>query len=68
MSTTTVADTASPCPLDKPAYISGQLRRNLAWRSQGLDSFFHATEDQQVVRDAVFDVIRKHDFSFYATM
>lgn len=56
---------------EQPAALSadlGQLRRALAWRSQGLDSFFHATYDKQPVRDEVFKVISRHDFSFYATM
>jgi len=46
----------------------GQLRRTLAWRNQGLDSYFHATCDAQAVRDEVFQVIGRHDFTFYATM
>lgn len=56
---------------DQPAEISadlGQLRRNLAWQNHGLDSYFHATEDSQTVRDEVFRVIGRHDFTFHATM
>lgn len=56
---------------EQPAALSaelGQLRRQLAWRKQGLDSYFHATEDTQEVRDEVFRVIDRHDFAFHATM
>lgn len=39
-----------------------ELRRELAWQGVGLESCFHATEDKQVVRDAVFDVLDGADF------
>jgi hypothetical protein len=44
------------------------LRRKLAWEGQELGDFFHATTDQQAVRDAVFAAIVKHPFSVQATI
>lgn len=38
-----------------------ELRRELAWNGVGLDSVFHATEDSQLVRDKVFEVIAECD-------
>ena len=43
------------------------LRRELAWKDQGLDSCFHATEDKQLVRDEVFSLIARHSFRFDVT-
>lgn len=45
-----------------------RLRRDLAWQGVGLESSFHASEDQQAVRDAVFGVIQKADFRFDTTV
>jgi hypothetical protein len=39
-----------------------ELRRELAWQGVGLESCFHATEDKQVVRDQVFDLLDRADF------
>jgi hypothetical protein len=44
------------------------LRDELAWRSHGLDSSFHATCDQQHVRDEVFKVLAARDFRFDVTL
>ncbi len=44
------------------------LRRDLAWRGLDIAEGFHATEDRQSVRDAVFEVIREHDFRVDATI
>jgi hypothetical protein len=44
------------------------LRRKLAWENHDLGEYFHATEDKQLVRDAVFEIIRKHAFSIQATI
>lgn len=56
---------------NEPAALSSdmaQLRRELAWRSWGLDSCFHATEDKQPIRDEVFKLISGHSFSFDVTL
>lgn len=44
------------------------LRDELAWRSHGLDSSFHATTDQQYVRDRVFEVLSHLNFRFDVTL
>lgn len=44
------------------------LRRELAWRSVGLDREFHATTDSQEVRDYVFSVFAQHEFRVDATI
>jgi Protein of unknown function (DUF3800) len=44
------------------------LRRELAWQGHGLDSAFHATEDKQVVRDRVFELIAAADLRVDATV
>jgi len=44
------------------------LRRTLAWEGYDLGEFFHASTDQQAVRDKVFEVIRKRDFTIQATI
>jgi hypothetical protein len=44
------------------------LRDELAWRSHGLDSTFHATTDKQHVRDQVFTVLSHLDFRFDVTL
>ena len=46
-----------------------ELRRKLAWdRVDLLMKGFHATEDKQRVRDAVFDILQKHDFRIDTTI
>ena len=44
------------------------LRRKLAWDGFGLRAGFHATEDKQRVRDAVYDILRRHSFRVDATI
>jgi hypothetical protein len=44
------------------------LRDELAWRSHGLDSTFHATTDKQYVRDQVFAVLAHLNFRFDVTL
>ena len=44
------------------------LRRELAWEGLKLPREFHATEDRQVVRDQVFEVLSKFDFRIDATV
>lgn len=44
------------------------LRRELAWAGVGLDRHFHATTDQQSVRDDVFRVLGRHQFRVDATI
>ena len=45
-----------------------ELRRELAWDGFDLSSGFHATEDRQRVRDAVFETLRQHHFRVDATI
>lgn len=49
------------------AELSG-LRRDLAWQGHKLPRGFHATEDSQAVRDAVFGVIQSHRFRVDSTI
>jgi hypothetical protein len=42
------------------------LRRELAWHKKPVGDYFHATEDKQEVRDAVFQVLRRHPFHIHA--
>lgn len=44
------------------------LRRDMGWRSIHLDSVFHATDDPQVVRDEVFEMIAEVEFRIDATL
>jgi hypothetical protein len=44
------------------------LRRELAWNRAPLGDYFHATADKQEVRDAVYKLIRDHNFSVHATI
>lgn len=44
------------------------LRRRLAWEGVELKDYFHACEDAQAVRDAVFETIRGRQFSVQATI
>lgn len=45
-----------------------RLRRELAWKDAPLGDYFHASTDKQVVRDAVFAEIAKHDFRIQTTI
>lgn len=45
-----------------------KLRRELVWKAHPVRDYFHATEDRQVVRDAVFETICQHDFRVQATI
>src|SRR6267154_1718997 len=45
-----------------------RLRRDLAWAGIGLESTFHASEDEQAVRDAVFRMLQETPFRFDATL
>lgn len=44
------------------------LRREMGWNNAPLGDYFHAAVDAQVVRDAVFDLIRQYDFTIQATV
>lgn len=44
------------------------LRRKLIWDGAELGDYFHATEDKQAVRDAVFDCILQYNFQVQATI
>jgi Protein of unknown function (DUF3800) len=44
------------------------LRRDLAWRGVGLGTEFHATEDEQKIRDEVFGVIANLSLRVDATI
>ncbi|HVH51423.1 MAG TPA: DUF3800 domain-containing protein [Gaiellaceae bacterium] len=44
------------------------LRRTLAWEGVNLDRAFHATTEQQVVRDRVYDLLADQDFRVDATI
>ena len=45
-----------------------ELRRELVWDGAPIGEYFHASEDKQPVRDRVFDLLRRHDFSIQATI
>lgn len=45
-----------------------ELRRSLAIAGHHIPSHFHAAEDSQRLRDAVFDVLSRHDFRVDATV
>ena len=45
-----------------------ELRREMAWTEHELFDQFHATEDQQAVRNMVFDSICKHEFRIDVTI
>ena len=45
-----------------------ELRQKLVWDGASLNDYFHATEDKQATRDAVFDTILKHEFHIQATI
>ena len=44
------------------------LRRDLAWKGLDVGDGFHATEDQQAVRDAVFGLLAQHSFRVDSTI
>ena len=45
-----------------------ELRRDLAWQGHNLSRGFHATEDSQAVRDAVFGVLQSYLFRVDSTI
>lgn len=45
-----------------------QLRRDLVRGGTDLYQGFHASEDRQVVRDAVFDLLSRHEFRIASTI
>jgi Protein of unknown function (DUF3800) len=45
-----------------------ELRRELAWQGLGLDREFHATTDEQAIRDHVFATLARHSFRVDATI
>ncbi len=44
------------------------LRRDLIWNDSPILDYFHASEDKQVIRDAVFDMIRQSSIKIGATI
>lgn len=44
------------------------LRREMAWGKLPVKDHFHATEDKQAVRDAVFSMLADHKFRVQATI
>ena len=44
------------------------LKRRLAWDQRPVGDYFHAANDAQVVRDAVFEEMARHDFTIQATI
>ncbi len=44
------------------------LRRQLQWAGESIGDCFHATDDRQSVRNAVFALLRRHDFRIQATI
>jgi hypothetical protein len=45
-----------------------ELRRDLAWQGLGLDREFHATSDEQAIRDRVFAELDEQDLRIDATI
>ena len=45
-----------------------ELRRELAWEGLELSNGFHASEDNQYVRNKVFSILREHEFRIDATI
>ena len=45
-----------------------ELRRQLAWDGLSLTGGFHASEDNQIVRNRVFGILGKHDFRIDTTV
>lgn len=57
--------------IDDPAPICHditELRRELAWHGHRQDDCIHATTDPQAVRDAVYEILSRHDFRIDATL
>lgn len=46
----------------------GRLRRALLWNGVGTENYFHASEDKQALRDAVFQVLSRHPIRVDVTM
>jgi hypothetical protein len=44
------------------------LRRRLAWKDAPLGDYFHASTDRQEIRNAVFAILAKEEFSIQATI
>ena len=44
------------------------LRRNLAWKGAPLLDYFHATNDKQIIRDEVFNLMGDFKFTVQATI
>lgn len=44
------------------------LRRQLVWEGEEVGDYFHATTDKQKVRDAVYSLIAKENFTVHATI
>jgi hypothetical protein len=44
------------------------LRRELIWDKAAIGEYFHAHEDKQAIRDRVFSLLSKHDFTIQATI
>ena len=44
------------------------LRRELVWNGVRIGGGFHATEDKQLVRNLVFDILDRHEFRVDATL
>jgi hypothetical protein len=45
-----------------------ELRHKLVWEKADIGDYFHATEDRQAIRDAVFSEMLKHEFHVQATI
>ena len=45
-----------------------QLRRDLIWAKQPIREYFHASEDKQTIRNAVYDLLAGQKFSIQATV
>jgi hypothetical protein len=45
-----------------------ELRRQLVLKKDPVAEFFHATNDKQVIRDAVFEMLAGHKFDIQATI
>jgi hypothetical protein len=60
------------CTITMPSCEVGHdllaLRRELVWKRQPVRDFFHAAEDKQSIRDAVFEAIKTHKFKVQATI
>src|SRR5882724_11109843 len=44
------------------------LRRELVWHDKPVRDYFHAAEDRQEIRDAVFEMLTGHKFKIQATI